>query len=150
MKLRTPVWVVGGASVLVFIGSLLPWITAQVSFISVSENGTSGDGKITLIFSLITIGALLAEAKLEHIAWRFVAALSILVMFGVSLYDTIHIGSKSYSSGSIHVSAGVGSGLYICLIASIVAAVAWVVDFRSRDSDVTKVSQVSDPADQLA
>ena len=133
-KMSPAIWVVLGASALVALGSLLPWESLGI----VSANGTSGDGVITLFASLLTIGAVVLFARG---AWRpklvrSAAGLLILLCLATSLYDVIHISGEQISLLGSTISPSVGSGLWLCFIGSMVAAVALGVDFRNSSRSV--------------
>ena len=140
-KLSPALWVVVGASALVVIGSLLPWASVGIF----STNGTSGDGVITLIAGLLAIGAVLL---FTFATWntglvRAAAALLILVCLGTSLYDVINISGESAKIFGETISPSVGSGLWLCLVGSIVAAVALVIEFRSLKAPFSAGAQAS-------
>jgi hypothetical protein len=153
MKLRPATWTVIAASAVVALGSLLPWITAQVTFISVSANGTNGDGKITLICGLLVVAAVLVLHLTDWVQSRILGQLIVgallLVALGTSVYDMIHISTLHVGNALVQVTASPGIGLYLCLIGSIVAAVAFVIDVRQpTDADVVApvpVTQTVEP-----
>ncbi|HLG12895.1 MAG TPA: zinc ribbon domain-containing protein [Dehalococcoidia bacterium] len=100
----------------VAIGSFLAW--ARVGIFSVS--GTAGDGTITLIGAVVG-GAMVAVAKSR---WPIVVAA--LIGFGcaaVGIYDAINIAEIAGENDSIFT-ASVGEGLYLVIIAGVVAGLA--------------------------
>ena len=108
-----------------FVASFMPWATVLVFTV----DGTSGDGKITLVLALVGAAFLLAWhlGSAKTTAWLGLSMLTSLGMAGVYWYDLINVSSRigdansSTSEFSIH--ASVGSGLYLGAIASTAAAI---------------------------
>jgi hypothetical protein len=123
-------WVMLAGGALVIVGSVTTWVTASIGIFSVSENGISGDGKITLILAILAIGAVLLRLQTKKSG--FFAAT--LVLFGLlailSVIEFFHISATSYSSGGITIDATVGFGLYLCLAGSIAGVAAWIIQRR--------------------
>jgi hypothetical protein len=129
-SIGTTTWVMLGGGLLVVLGSFTTWVTASVGLFSVSENGTSGDGKFTLILAILAIGAALAN----HQVPRQEFSIATVVLFGLltilSIYEFVHISSKSYSGDGITISATVGVGVYLCIAGSVAGVVAWIIEKR--------------------
>lgn len=122
-------WVVLVASALVIIGSLMPWATLGVF----SADGTSGDGVITLIVGFVGVGGilLLGFSTWHPMLTRVVTTLGVLCALATSFYDTVHVSSEHITFLGSQISPNVGSGLWLCLIGSIVATVALIIDWRN-------------------
>ena len=78
-----------GAGALLALGSLLPWATASTPFGSISKDGTSGDGVITLILAAIAIlcGVLALHGEKSKNGWAGLGAVAFLLSGAVSIYD---------------------------------------------------------------
>ena len=108
-------WVVIGAGVVLALGSLLPWATVS-AIVTVSKNGTSGDGVATLIAGglAVILGAFLLRGNV-YIAWRMGGLFLFLVSFAVCVYD-----ASNLPTGNQYASVSVGIGLWLCIVASLV------------------------------
>ena len=126
-----PGTVIGSGAVLA-LGSVLPWATVSSAFGSISVNGTSGDGGITLVLGVIAIvmGVLLVRGFVAT-GWLVGTGAVFLVALGVSLHDASDVSSVS-SRISNDIGLSVGFGLWLCLLASIAGLVATVVLFVQR------------------
>jgi hypothetical protein len=133
-------WVMIGAGAVGIFGTLTTWVTASAGFISVSKNGiSSGDGKIAVVLALVATAATLVTV------WRPSRVLAIVqvIFFGLlailSVYEIVHISSKSYSGDGITITASVGIGVYLCLLGGVAGVVAWIISWRqtSQSGDVS-------------
>lgn len=105
------------AMVLVAIGSALPWATASSEFYSVSKNGLSGDGIITIVVGLLALAFFAAGIALQA-RWPFVTALILsLIVSAVAIYDTVDIAGQ----------VSVGIGVILCIIGGCIGIVAAIV-----------------------
>jgi hypothetical protein len=127
---RPTFWVMIGAAVLVVLGSVTTWVTASVGIFSVSANGTSGDGTITLILAIVAGASLVLWLWLHRVAFLIIPMVLFVAVVGIMIYEFFNITSKSYTSNGITISASVGFGVYLCLIGSIAGVVAWIVHWR--------------------
>jgi hypothetical protein len=104
---------------LLVIGSMLPWVTANHVFGSMSVSGTEGDGIFTLVLGLVLlIGAVARMSTEGRYRWLIVvaAAAALLAVFEfVNIRSTIDDVSNTYVRGSI------GPGLWIIAIGSATA-----------------------------
>lgn len=103
-------------------GSFLPWATVTTVFGTASLNGSQGDGKITLVLSLIIV--LLSVLELNGSSNTRVGALVLaLIAVGVGGYDFINVNSKLPEASSEFAQASIGVGLYAVVGGGIVAVV---------------------------
>jgi hypothetical protein len=111
-----------GAGALLALGSLLPWATASTPFGSISKDGTSGDGVITLILAAIAIlcGVLSLHGEKGKSGWAGLGAVAFLLAGAVSIYD---MSSLPIPSTNL-VIVSVGIGLWLCTIGAIVGLIA--------------------------
>jgi hypothetical protein len=111
-----------GAGGLLALGSLLPWATATTAFGSISKDGTSGDGVITLILAAIAIlcGVLSLHGQKNKSGWAGLGAVAFVLAGAVSVYD---MSSLPIPSTNL-VIVSVGIGLWLCVIGSIVGFIA--------------------------
>ena len=126
-----------GAGILVALGSLLAWATVSAGIINASAAGTNGDGKITLIFGVVAVVAIILFITMRSIWWIVGATVAFLVALGVSVYDTVNVSSTHVGNDVIQANVGVGIGLWLCLIASIVGVAISVYLFvKEREKRV--------------
>ena len=104
------------------IGSFLPWVQLEILLLTVSDSGTNGDGRITLVLFLAGGLALLLGHRPIH------ATLSMLlctVAGFVALYDLTNI--SGYASRNDFTEASevitAGTGLYVSLAAAVVGLI---------------------------
>ena len=129
MDIPRYIWVMGGAALLVFISTLMPW--ASLGFISI--NGTStGDGKLAIV--LAVVGLLLAIVALTGKLRRTVSAIGALLAI-LAGFTCAYDASHRYS----------GSGEWVGLLASIVWAVAAISGIRRAQAKEQSASVT--PAD---
>jgi hypothetical protein len=124
--------IVIGAGAVLALGSLLPWATVTSGFGSISVNGTSGDGDITLVFGIIGVvmGVLLVRGFVAT-GWLVGTGVVFLAALGVSLHDASDVSSVS-NQITQDVGVNVGFGLWLCVLASIAGLAATVVLFIQR------------------
>jgi len=108
-----------------FVGAFLPWATASTDFGRFDQSGfDGGDGKLTLVGSLAV--GVLALCFLRRRA-SYTVPVSIVVgilglgVFAVGVYDAHDIQDKinQLSSDDFSISASVGSGVWITILAGI-------------------------------
>lgn len=127
------VLIFGGAAVLAA-GSLLPWVKVSVGFLTVTKNGTDGDGVLTLI--LAGLVALLFWLVKPHIT----AAVLVLILGGlggiIAVYDIIDLSNRAHSLlvSSNLVSASIGIGLILAGLASLVIVVGAIIGISEAKS----------------
>ncbi len=116
--------IVIGAGVLVVLGSLLPWATVSSGIGSLSVDGTSGDGKLTLILGVIALvmGVVLLQRG-AGVGWLVGTGVVFLVTLGVSIKDASDISSFGDQVTAL-VGVHVGFGLWLCILGSIAGVVA--------------------------
>jgi len=111
-----------GAGALLALGSLLPWATATTPFGSISKDGTSGDGVITLILAAVAIlsGVLSLHGEKAKSGWAGLGAVAFALAGAGSIAD---MSSLPIPSTNL-VIVSVGIGLWLCVIGSIVGFIA--------------------------
>lgn len=97
-----------GAAIGIVIGAVLPWVTAG----PFSVNGTSGDGKLTLLAGIIIAICAVAGGAL----WA--AGIGGFIVFLVAAYDLQQL--SAIAPGPFGLRAEAGSGLILTLLAGIV------------------------------
>lgn len=94
-----------------FLGSLLPWMTAQTMFGEMSVAGTDGDGVLTIILAVVG-GVLMYRTSKKHVvAGVIVCGLGLVV----SIFNMVQVNSKVQDAPD-GIIASIGVGLYLCLI----------------------------------
>ena len=161
--LRLPAWgrtqtlvlvaMLGAA--LAVLGSALPWASVQAFFINFSMSGTDGDGKISLVASILGL-AVLASLLIAPGSRRrtdMVLGLGILlslVCVGVFSYDgvrIIHL-ARSVPSDVGYISAG--SGIYIGLIGSLLFFAASAQGLLNSDAIAELINVALGPGRTLS
>ena len=106
------------------IGAVLPWAKIASIFGEITKAGYEGDGIFTgIIGGVLILGALLSKGKpgkRYSVASSLVAGIAGLI----ALFDLINVSSAISDLGSEGiVMASVGAGLYITLLAALIAVV---------------------------
>lgn len=130
-------WVAFGGLGVMLLGSVLPWAKVSAGILSVTQNGTEGDGLLTLVLAIIGIVffGLLKNGRNRAIILLIVAGLA----GAIAIYDIINFTLKAASverSEGI-VSASVEFGLWLTAfgaVAATVAAIALIAGSRGGDS----------------
>jgi hypothetical protein len=104
----------GGAG-LVVLGSLLPWATVDTVFGSVSRNGTSGDGKLTLVGG-IAFALLYLRRERVHAIIATVVAFAILGVGFNAMRDVNDAISEVEGASDGLATAEVGIGLWLVMV----------------------------------
>ena len=99
------------------LGCLLPWVNVQALFVSVSVDGTQGDGPAMLLFLGAAVALVLATSR----PWvRWVT----LGLAAIPLLDAFSIVNKISDLHKIGVAASVGFGLVLVIAGSLTAVIA--------------------------
>jgi hypothetical protein len=121
-----------------FVASFMPWATVLVFTV----DGTSGDGKVTLVLALLAGVFLLAWhiGESRSISWLGLCMLTTMGMAAVYWYDLINVSSRvghaNSSTSLIPIHAEVGSGLYLGVIASTAAVLLiWALTVSARNAE---------------
>jgi hypothetical protein len=122
-----------GSSALVVLGSLLPWATATEPFGSISKDGTSGDGVLTLLLAAAAILAALYCIRGQGDRTKFAVLGTVLLVLSaaICIYDmsTLPIPATHL------VVVSVGIGLWLCAIGSVVGVGAGLKAVRTCQQD---------------
>ena len=127
------------AAILVLIGSILPWVTASTIFGTFSQNGTSGDGVITLISAILAAGLALAYVARPNRWWILGSGLAFAIVTAVGIYDMTNLPTLTANQAR-YVSVSIGSGLWLCVIGAVIglgAAVWFVLHLRASEGAET-------------
>ena len=121
-------WLFIGSGLALIIGSMLPWATVQAGIISASINGTSGDGKITLVLGipLVVLGGFLLQRSIamKWVIGGGVISLATLILSITKMIDLPNPGSVGSGDFKFAILVQIGMGLWLCLLASIVGVLA--------------------------
>lgn len=114
--------VVVAGSVLLGLGSALPWAKVSAGIFARTASGTDGDGVITLAIAVV-VGLVASLGLRKSGQSRNPAILGLvggIAAGGVSIYDTINVENAvaNAESSSVYIDASVGIGLYLCILAS--------------------------------
>jgi Protein of unknown function (DUF2510) len=127
---KLPAIVMTAAGALGIVGALLPW----ASLFGISVAGTSGDGKITMFFSLIALGLGIWGLVKHPIKWwtGIVTAVTGLLVLLISLADLNNVAEVGGAVGSDASIVSTGIGLYVTVLAGIVTIAAGVLAIKSK------------------
>ncbi len=113
---------------LTVIFAFLPWASASLGPVSISEAGTSGDGIITLIMGIFAMGGAALAMVRRRFGWGVVIVMGAIVAL-VGIIDLAEVG------GTEGVSVGAGLVLtFICGLALIAISV-WALWFWKQPED---------------
>ncbi len=133
---RTKVVVLGG-SVLMLLGSVLPWAKAEATVLgqtlSETTNGLEGDGKITLVLALVA-GLVFLFVPRGKVVGGLVLAAGVLAGL-VAIIDIADVSNKADDLKQITAqsSASVGVGLWIAAVAAVVLFVGGLLCLMQKD-----------------
>jgi hypothetical protein len=109
-------WITAGG---IGLGSVLPWASVTIFLGTIDVNGTSGDGKLTLVAAIVAvIGAALAN--------RWLFAVPCFVAAAIMGYDAINITNVGDDYSDV-ASVDIGFGLIIGLAAAIGGSVLGLI-----------------------
>jgi len=116
------------AGVLIIVGSIGPWITADLGLISVSVSGTDGDGVFTLLLGIATVVfaglSLKFKPKVMGIVATATASLAVLVVvidFAMAASRLADVPAAARDAISF------SWGIYLTLFASLAAVVGGAI-----------------------
>jgi hypothetical protein len=107
------------AALVIVIGSLGPWAKVDTVFGTISVNGTSGDGPLTIVAAGLVLAGFLSSVWVL----RWVGAIGALVVGG---YDLVNASSRfsDLNADNEFARASVAWGLWLVVAAAVVAIVA--------------------------
>jgi len=114
LKISHPEILGGISGFLCFIGAFLPWVTASI----VHVDGVDGDGKFTLLFSLIALGLLYLGINRTKKNWTNmgIILMGVLIAFiGLNVSNNI----AAIETTSSFVATKVGTGTYLTIVGGI-------------------------------
>ena len=122
-----------GAGLLVVLGALMTWASVSAGLVDVSAAGTNGDGRITLAFAILATVAAGISIRSSGVLWMAGAGAAFVVTLGVSIVNAVHVSSTRVADSLVAAQVGIGAGLWLCLVGSVigVAASAYLVLSRS-------------------
>lgn len=133
-RLMSGILAMGGGGLLV-LGSLLPWAQVSSVFVTVSVNGTEGDGKITVGLGLVVAILGLIAMTNQRAKLNILAPILGLVAGAIGLLDLLSVNSKFGSiSGSDLVHPSIGIGLYLVVLGGILTFVAALFGVTNKSS----------------
>lgn len=112
------------------LGAVLPWAQAQSKTSSFSTDGINGDGAITIVAALL-IALTLVVVQHRTLAAGLVIGVA-AIAGAVGVHDAIDISRKAtdlVDHGPPGVSAGVGIGVWLTLVAAAIALIGGIMAF---------------------
>ena len=120
------------AAALIVIGSVLPWASIDLGFISETIGGLDGDGGITLVLGLIVGGlGIASKGRKKGLAIGALVAAALTAL--IAVIDIADV-SSTFDGLALDSGVSVGYGLWLVLFASLAAigaAVKILIDSRS-------------------
>jgi hypothetical protein len=127
-RLRIALAVVVGSSALLIVGSLLPWTVWDSGYGTVTSYGWKAGGPSTLFLGLVVLALAIPIARSSpRVGWPIGAMCLFLVALLVSGNHIAKISLPASHGGTFSV----GVGVWLCLVASIVGALASLSVWRS-------------------
>lgn len=124
-RLKDPVgWVAISAFAAGMVGAVLPWAHMDSVIGSITLDGMDADGKYMFIFALIGIGGILLGLIKKKLGNSIALAISVLMLL-TSVMDIQDVSSTEKSS--VLNAPDVGIGLWVCLVASVLAGLSSAV-----------------------
>ena len=144
-------WLLPGAAILAFLGSLLPWVTVSVKYLSINQSSsTSGvkatEGVFVLILSLVLLALAVLPWTSVKVALPPVTTLAVAgLLFVCAIWGLIDVltstsdasdtlGGLGALGGDSGFSVGAGFGLWVTVIAAILAVVGAYLDFKKKSA----------------
>ena len=115
-------------AIAIVIGSVTPWASVSASSMSVSINGTDGDGVFTLVGGIVLLGLLFVG--------KYVGGIIVGVITGGILMADLGSVSDLVEGGEF-VTVAVGWGLYLATAGAVVAVVSFIVLKRNESTRAT-------------
>lgn len=131
-------------AIVILVGSIMPWGKVSTVFGTTTFNGTDGDGVITIVLGGILLLIALAHkgtpGKLYSVA-GVVLALIALYVSGATMF---RMGGAAAEIDSNYASASVGSGVFVTIIGSIIAAIGSSKKIAEAAPDAVTLSPALD------
>lgn len=107
------------SGIVVAIAALLPWATASSFGVSITKNGTEGDGVLTLLLGIgiAVLGWMGGASRGRALSIGALVGAALVAL--IAIYDTADIARVAGESGFVSVSVGIG--LWITVLAGLVA-----------------------------
>jgi Protein of unknown function (DUF2510) len=125
-------WIIAVAGALAIVGSILPWATVRTGFGELSVSGTDGDGVITLVLGIALVGLGLCGFTRARQILSGVSLLPALGVGAIALIDIVDVSNVADELGSDFAQVSIGSGLWVCLAAAVLALVGGIIGLASR------------------
>lgn len=108
-------------------GALLPWVSANSIFGSMSKVGIEGDGMFTAgIGVILLLTALLAKGKPGKI-YSWAVSIFWLIAFFLLVYTYTNVSAAVSNEASGMLIASVGTGLYVSFLGAILAFIGGLI-----------------------
>ena len=132
IRTNWPIAVAGAGVLLAFIGTLLPAVSGSVFVIDVSRTYIeTDDGKVVLVFVLLSGGLWCWRAFTTHIAARTGCLIAALVVTGVAIFGLVDATQRvaDLNRDTVGV-ASVGAAVYLVTVGGLVLVGMAAVSFR--------------------
>jgi hypothetical protein len=116
-----------GAAAIIWIGSLLPWLTVSTDVGVFSFKGTEGDAAITLALAggiVLLAGVALAQRRATLVTGSLITVAGILA--GLEAVNFVGNAQSSLDSESLEIKSTMEVGVWVALFGCVVSAIAGV------------------------
>jgi len=110
-------------AIVILVGSIMPWGRVTTVFGTMTINGTEGDGVITIVLGGILLLVALAHKGTPGKLYSVAGVVLALIALYVSGATMLRMGGAAAGIDSEYASAGVGSGVFVTIVGSILAAI---------------------------
>jgi hypothetical protein len=120
--------------VMLVIGPFLPWMTVIV-FSQLSVSGlqkTNNEALVLVILGIIGVAFAVVSLALKRGKFTWVPFVAGLVSLAMSIWDYVQLRNQLAGLQSTDYSVSLGTGIYLCLVASVVVLIGAVVVAASR------------------
>ncbi len=113
-----------GAGALLGLGSVLPWVSIPTVFGTLSVDGTSVDGVLTLICAVVAVVFGLFLLQSRWTGWLLGTGIAFAAGASIAGYDMSTISTATSRPEVRYFGIDIGVGLWLCLVAAIVGLAA--------------------------
>jgi hypothetical protein len=131
-------------AVTVTVGSIMPWGKIDTIFGTRSINGTEGDGMITLVLGCILLLVGFMHTGTPGKLYSVVGVILALITLYVSGATMFRMAGAAAELSSDVASAGVGAGVFVTIIGSLVAAIGASKKVAASITETSVAIDVSD------
>ena len=126
---HVPSYLMVGGGIVAVLAAFLPWLSASAGDISVSVSGTSGDGKLTLMFGLVAIAlgaGAFSRGLPPAVGYGVVACGAFIAFIALNV-----IRSKAGATAEVAAMVSIGFGVWLTLLAGLAVVAGGILYARN-------------------